>query len=172
MNTPIISVYRFGLYFVFFFLGYYVFSREEIIERLKKYTEALIIIAVSFCIRFTILYFGDNYADKPVNRGALYAACGYFGSVAVLVGMRKYGDFSNSFTKWMSRNSFGLYVFHYLGISSVALFIAKPRLLSAPLCYFLSLVAAFVFGFGLYAIISKIPVYRWIVLGIQKKKQE
>ena len=27
-----------------------------------------------------LIYFGDNYADKPVNRGALYAACGYFGS--------------------------------------------------------------------------------------------
>ena len=71
----------------------------------------------------------------------------------------------------MSRRSFGIYVFHYLGISSVALFIAKPKLLSAPLCYLLSLTAGFVFGFGLYAIISRIPVYRWLVLGLGKESR-
>ena len=170
LNTPIIAVYRCGFYLVFFFLGYYVFSREEVMKLLKKYAAALICIAGVLCITFTVLYFGENYADRPVNRGALYAACAYFGSLAVLAGMAKFGDFSNRFTRWMSRKSFGLYVFHYLGISSVALFIAKPKLLPAPLCYLLSLVAGFVFGFGLYEIISRIPVYRWLVLGIKRKK--
>ena len=69
----------------------------------------------------------------------------------------------------MSRRSFGLYVFHYLGISSVALFVAKPKLLPAPACYLLSLAAAFVFGYGLYEIISHIPLWRWAVLGIKKQ---
>lgn len=171
LNTPIIAVYRCGFYLAFFFLGYYVFSREGVMEKLKKYAPALICIAVVLCVTFTILYFGDNYADKPVNRGALYAACAYFGSLALLAGMARFGDFSNSFTRWMSRRSFGIYVFHYLGISSVALFIAKPKLLSAPLCYLLSLTAGFVFGFGLYAIISRIPVYRWLVLGLGKESR-
>ena len=71
----------------------------------------------------------------------------------------------------MSKHSFGLYVFHYLGISSVALFLAKPKILPAPLCYILSLIAGFVFGYGLYAIISRIPFFRWAVLGISKKKE-
>ena len=168
-NMPIVSVYRCGLYLVFFFLGYYVFSREEVMERLKKYAAALIFIALVLCIVFTVRYFGGNYADRPINRGALYAACAYFGSLAVLAGMARFGDFSNAFTGWMSRNSFGLYVFHYLGISSVALFIAKPKLVPVPLCYLFSLLAGFAFGFGLYAVISRIPVYRWLVLGIGKK---
>lgn len=174
LNTPIISVYRVGFYFVFFILGYYVFSNDEVMEKLKKHAVLLIISGTAVCILFSVLYFivygGMNYADKPVNSGPLYAACAYFGSLAMLGGMAKFGDFGNAFTKWMSRKSFGLYVFHYLGISSVALFIAKPGLMPAPACYLLSLAAGFAFGYGLYEIISRIPFFRWAVLGIKKEK--
>ena len=174
LNTPIVSVYRAGFYFVFFMLGYYVFSNDEVMEKLKNHAILLTVSGVAVCIIFSILYFvvygGMNYADKPVNRGPLYAACAYLGSLAMLGGMARFGDFGNSFTKWMSRKSFGLYVFHYLGISSVALFIAKPGILPAAVCYLLSLAAGFVFGYGLYEIISRIPFFRWAVLGIRKEK--
>jgi hypothetical protein len=70
----------------------------------------------------------------------------------------------------MSSHSFGLYVFHYLGISTVALVFAQNAILPAPLCYLFSLIAGFLFGYGLYAIISRIPFFRWAVLGISKKK--
>ena len=174
LNTPIVAVYRVGFYFIFFMLGYYVFSNDEVMEKLKNHAILLIVSGVAVCIIFSILYFvvygGMNYADKPVNRGPLYAACAYLGSLAMLSGMARFGDYCNSFTKWMSRKSFGLYVFHYLGISSVALFIAKPGILPAAVCYLLSLLAGFAFGYGLYEIISRIPFFRWAVLGIRKEK--
>ena len=170
LNTPIVSVYRFAFYFVFFLLGYYVFSNDEVMEKLKKNAVPLILIGVALCTAFTVRYFvllgGMNYADKPINRDPLFAACAYFGSLAMLGGMARFGDRSSAFTKWMSRKSFGLYVFHYLGISTVALLIAKPGLAPAPVCYLLSLAAGFLFGYGLYEIISKIPGYRWAVLGL------
>ncbi|MCR5105786.1 MAG: acyltransferase [Eubacterium sp.] len=174
LNAPIVSVYRFAFYFVFFMLGYYVFSNEEVMDKLKKYAVVFIVIGVALSISFAVLNFiirgGSNYADKPVNRGPLFAACAYFGSLAMLSGMARFGDFSNDFTKWMSSHSFGLYVFHYLGISTIALVFAKNELLPAPLCYLLSLIAGFLFGYGLYAIISRIPFFRWAILGIGKKK--
>ena len=175
LNTPIVSVYRFAFYFVFFILGYYVFSNDEVMEKLKKLAVPLILTGAALCVIFSVYYFivcgGLNYADKPINRNPLFAACSYFGSLAVLSGMAKFGDFSNGFTKWMSRKSFGLYVFHYLGISSVALIFAKPGLLPAPACYVLSLAAGFAFGYGLYEMISRIPFFRWAVLGIKKEKK-
>ena len=170
LNTPIVSVYRIAFYFVFFILGYYVFSHDAVVEKIKKLSLPLIIIALALCVTFALLYFGQNFADKPINRGWLYSLCAYFGSIAMLGGFARFGDFSNAFTEWMSRHSFGLYVFHYLGISTVALLIAKPKLLPAPASYILSLVAGFVFGYGLYALISRIPFFRWAVLGIKKKK--
>ncbi len=171
LNTPIVPVYRIAFYFVFFMFGYYVFSNDEVMEKLKKIAVPLIAFAAVLCIVFAVMYFGDNYADKPINRGFPYALDAYAGSLAMLSGFARFGDRSNDFTKWMSSHSFGLYVFHYLGISSVALVVAKPGLLPAPLCYFLSLLAGFAFGYGLYAVISRIPFFRWAVLGIKKKKE-
>ncbi|MGX8715248.1 MAG: acyltransferase family protein, partial [Lachnospiraceae bacterium] len=60
----------------------------------------------------------------------------------------------------------------YLGISSTALFIAKPALLPAAVCYIISLAAGFLYGYGLYEVISRIPFYRWAVLGIRKEKTD
>jgi hypothetical protein len=48
--------------------------------------------------------------------------------------------------------------------------LAKNRLLPAAVIYPLSLLAAFATGFGLYAIISFIPGYRVIAIGMRKKK--
>jgi surface polysaccharide O-acyltransferase-like enzyme len=172
LNTPVVSVYRIAFYFVFFMLGYYVFSNEEVMEKLKKTAVPLIVIAVGLCVAFTILYFGQNYAEKPVNRGIMYSLSAYIGSLAMLSGMARFGDKATLFTEWMTKHSFGLYVFHYLGISTVALLVAKPKFLPAPLCYVLSLIAGFAFGYGLYAIISRIPFFRWAVLGIKKKKEK
>ncbi len=174
LNTPIISVYRIAFYFVFFILGYYVFSHDEVMEKLKRYAVPLIVTGVLACVIFSAMYFstGANYAEEPVNRNPLYAVCAYFGSLAVLSGMARFGDCGNRFTKWMSRRSFGLYVFHYLGVSLIALLIAKPGLLPAPVCYLLSLSAGFAFGFGLYEIISRIPYFRWAVLGIKKERKD
>ena len=169
LNTPVITVYRFGLYGVVFLLGYYVFSHDEVIEVLKNRFLPLCIISVGLCVAFCVMYFGDNFADAPINRTPLFAAFCWFACLAILGGMAKYGDFENDLTRWMNKRSFGLYVFHYLGISSVALFLGKPGNVPAPAVYLLSLVAAFTVGYGLNAIISRIPFFRWAVLGIKKK---
>ncbi|MBE5923318.1 MAG: acyltransferase [Lachnospiraceae bacterium] len=170
LNTPLIVVYRFGYYFFVFLLGYYVLSHDEVIEVLKKWSLLLLAVSVVLCIWFCIKYFGDNYADKPVNRSVLFLSYSYFMCLALIGCFAKYFDFANAFTKWMSTRSFGLYVFHYLGISAVGLYLAKPGLVSAPLAYMLSLIAGFGGGYILYEIISRIPGYRWMVLGMKKKK--
>ena len=169
LNTPIIAVYRFGLYGMVFLLGYFVFSHDVVIETVKKWFLPFLAVALVLGVSFTWVYFGGNYADAPINRSWLYTSFAWFASLAVLGGMARYGDFENGFTRWMSRHSFGLYVFHYLGISAVGLLIAKAGVLPAPLVYFLSLLSGFVAGYLLYAIISRIPFFRWAVLGIKKK---
>lgn len=171
LNTPIICVYRFGLYGLLFFLGYFVFSHDEVIERLKKYFVLFLIPAIILGLLFCIANFGNVYADAPVNRTPVFLAYAWFACLAILGGMAKFGDFENRFTRFMNRYNFGLYVFHYLGISMVAVLLVKPGTISAIPAYLLSTVAAFTVPFVLYGIISKIPVYRWMVLGIKKDKR-
>ncbi len=172
LNTPVICVYRFGYYGVAFFLGYFVFSHDEVIEILKKhffvFLTAALILGFAFCYK----YFGENYADAPINRYPLFAAFGWFGSMAVLGGGAKYLDKTNAFMAWMTKMNFGLYVFHYLGISLVAFFIGNRGSLHPALVYLLSLISAFVTSYVLYEIVSRIPFFRWAVLGISRKKKE
>ena len=169
LNTPVIAVYRFGLYGTVFFLGYFVFSHDEVIEGMKKNVLIYVLAAVCAGIAFTAVHFGKNYADAPVNRSVFYGIFAWLGSLAVLAAAAKYCDFENSFTRWMSAHSFSLYVFHYLGISAVGLYIAKPGLLGPALIYPLSLLAGLAAGYVLGEIISRLPFMRWAVLGIRKK---
>ena len=168
LNTPIVTVYRFGLYGTVFVLGYCVFSHEEAMERVKKAFPLFLMFAAVTGIAFCVRYFGENYAVAPVNRTFLYAAFGWTACLTALGGMAEYGAHENGFTRFMSRHSFGLYVFHYLGISSVALWLAKPGILPAPAAYPASLAAGLAAGYLLEALISRIPFFRWAVLGISK----
>ena len=170
LNTPIICVYRFGYYGVAFFLGYFVFSHDEVIEVVKKWFLALLAVAVILGFAFCFRYFGENYADAPINRNLLFTSFGWFASMAFLGGAAKYLDYTNAFATFMSRHSFGLYIFHYLGISVIAVFIGTRHILPAALVYLLSLISAFVTSYILYELISRIPFFRWAVLGIKKEK--
>ena len=166
LNTPIIVVYRCGLYGFLFLLGYFVFSHQEVVETLKRWFFLFLVLALALGTAFCVTSFGLNYADAPVNRSPLFTGYCWFACLAVLGGMARYGDVAPPFTVWMRDRSFGLYVFHYLGISSVALFLGKPGRLPAPVIYLLSLLAGFFGGYLLNAVISRIPFLRWAVLGI------
>ena len=170
LNTPVICVYRFGYYGVAFFLGYFVFSHDEVIGVLKKWFPAFLVVAVILGFAFCFKYFGENYADDPINRYPLFTSFGWFASMAFLGGAAKYLDYTNAFATFMSRHSFGLYIFHYLGISMIAVFIGARHILPAALVYLLSFISAFITSYILYEIISRIPFFRWAVLGIKKEK--
>lgn len=171
LNTPIILVYRLGLYFFVFLLGYFVFSHDDVIDVLKRWFLPLLVIALVLGAAFCIRNFGGLYPDAPINRTPLYTSYGWFACLAILGGMAKYGNVSSRFTEWMRTRSFGLYVFHYLGISAVGLFLARPGIVSAPVAYLLSLVAGFGFGYGLNAVIARLPFFRWAVLGLSEREK-
>ena len=168
LNTPVVIVYRFGLYGVMFLAGYFIFSHEEVMERMQKAFPIILVIGLGLASAFVISYFGQNYADAPINRGLLDNAFAWLGSLAMLSGFARFVDFETGFTRWMSSKSFGLYVFHYIGIAAVALFIAKPALLPAPVIYILSTIAGFGGGILLSFVFSKLPFFRWALLGIKK----
>ena len=66
LNTPVICVYRFGIYGICFLLGYYVFSHEKVTDRLARVSVALAAAAVVLAVFYVRYYFGENYAEEPV----------------------------------------------------------------------------------------------------------
>ena len=66
LNTPFVTVYRFGIYGFCFFAGYFLFSHEEVMERLCKWWWMFDLASAVLGISYTVRYFGENYAIAPV----------------------------------------------------------------------------------------------------------
>ena len=171
LNTPVIVVYRFGIYGLGFFVGYFVMSHEEVMERVGKNWILLSSIALIMCIVFVASFLGQSYPDHEVLDTVICNIYAWTGVLGVLAFMKKWGGFENAFSKWMCRRSWGLYVFHYLMIAVSGWYLRTLAPGLAPFIVYLIVAAA---GFGgsyvLYEMFSRIPVIRWCVLGIKKEK--
>ena len=173
LNTPIIVVYRFGIYGLGFMIGYFVLSHDEVMDRLGKNWLLLSILAFASCIAFVILYKGQPYPDHVVLDTIMCNVYAWFGTLGILAFMKKWGNFTNAFSKWMCRKSWGLYVFHYLMIAVSGWYLHTLCPFLAPvIVYLLVAIAAFAGSYLLYEIMSRIPFIRWCVLGIKKEKKE
>lgn len=171
LNTPVVVVYRFGIYGLGFLLGYYIFSHDAVMDKMGKYWWLFSALGVISCILFVVNYWGKPYPDHEVLDTLLCNIYVWFGTLGVLSFMKKWGGFENSFSKWMCKKSWGIYIFHYLPIAVSAWYLKKyvPQM-PASLVYIFVAVAGFAGALFLYEIISRIPLIRWCVLGIKKKK--
>lgn len=172
LNTPIIVVYRFGIYGAGFLIGYFVFSHDEVMERLARCWLPLSVLGAASGALFVGMYWGQPYPDHVVLDTFVCNLYAWLGTVGILAFMKKWGGFENRFADWMKERSFGLYVFHYLPIAVSAWYLKlyAPRL-SPVIIYLLVGVSGFAGAFLLNGIISKIPVIRWCVLGIGKERK-
>lgn len=172
LNTPVITVYRFGIYGFCFLLGYFVFAHETVVERLSRCRYILAAGAVAMGCGYVCYYFGENYAVEPVVNSPFSIAYGWVTVLAVLAVMKRWGDRTSAFAAWMTKRSFGLYVFHYLPLSAAAYLLDRFTSASALTSYLAAGAAAFAGGLLLYEAVSRIPVLRWCVLGIKKGKRK
>ncbi len=173
-NTPMITVYRFGYYGIGFLLGYFVFAHEEVIDRLRRYRFVLAPSALALGILYTVMYFGQNYADASAHievinsvPAVLYA---WAAVLAIFACAKEWGNVDNSVTRFMTKRSFGMYVFHFFGISGAALLLYMYTDLPVAVRCVIVGIAGLLAGFVLPEIIGRIPVLRYLILGIRKKR--
>lgn len=173
LNTPMITVYRFGYYGFGFLVGYFLFSQEAVIDRLRKYRFIFLTAAAALGALYTVMYFGQNYADASAHIEVINSipavAFAWAAVLAIFSCAREWFDKETPLTRFMTKKSFGVYMFHYLGISAVALFLCR---FSTPLAarYAAVLVGGLAAGFILPEIIGRIPVVRYFAMGIRKPK--
>lgn len=168
LNTPIIVVYRFGIYGAGFFIGYFVMSHDHVMERLEKQWILFTAAGVISGLVFTILCWQKSYPDHEVLDTFCCNVFAWSGTLGVLAFMKKWGGFENGFSRFMIKKSWGLYLFHYLPIAVTAFYLKQIMPGLAPLLvYFLTAVAGFAGAIVLYEIISRIPGLCWCVLGMK-----
>ena len=164
LNNPVVVVYRFGIYGFSFFLGYFVFAHEAVIERLSKAALPLSLAALALGILSLVLHFGADYANAPTVSSVEAVVFGWAACLALLGGMKRWGDREYGLVKYLAPRSYGLYILHYLPLSAAALLLHRAGFSALP-SYLLTAAAGFGGALILYEIVSRIPVVRYLVLG-------
>lgn len=170
LNTPVITVYRFGIYITAYLLGYYVFSHEKIQESLERKATPFCVAAIALGIVYTWYYFGTNYAEDACLKSLFTAVYLWIAVLAVLGAGKKWFGIENGFTRFMTRESSGIYMLHCM-IMSMLCWVLRFRLgLPAAAVYIVGIVLTLLVSIGLNELLRWIPVVRFFVLGIRKKK--
>ena len=170
LNTPVITVYRFGIYFMAFILGYFFFSHEEVIERLSKARIPLLLTAVAAGIAYTAYYFGSNYTSDECLKNIFTNLYLWIAVLAIFSCAKSWFDKSTSFTAFMSQRSFGWYILHYPVVFITSYLLVNYTKLPALLIYLFAFLIELLVTALLFELFSRIPVIRFLVLGIKKKK--
>lgn len=172
LNTPVVTVYRFGIYAFAFFLGYFVFAHENIIDRLGKIDIPLGIAALMSGALYLYLHYGDEYAIMPTVNSVSAVVYAWLASLAILALMKRRYNRESAFTSFMTKRSFGLYVFHYFPLTFAAWMLELYAKVSAVPTYAIAALSAFFGAFVLYETVVRIPFVRWCLLGIKKSAKK
>ena len=172
LNAPVIIVYRFGIYAFAFFLGYLVFWRPSVETALVRTRVFWGVCAISFGVLYFRRFFGENYADAAVLERFLTNAYAWTATLAILGFSKRYADRPTRFSTFLASTSFGLYVFHMFFAYAATLLFARLRDLPEPLEIALVAVATFAGSFATYFVVRRVPILRFLVLGLRRSRAE
>lgn len=165
LNTPLIEVYRHGIYIFSFLLGYFVFSHDHIQDLLGRKAPFLLTLAGLLAVVYTVTAWGQNYAEPGHLKALLTNAYAWFGTLAVLSAGKRWLDKETGFTRCMAPRSFGFYLLHYPPLVLGAW--AMDKLLHLPVWSMYPLLALMelILLPPLVAAIKRIPILRTLILG-------
>lgn len=182
LNTPLIEVYRNGIYINCFLMGYYIFSNEKHIKVLEKAKAGLVPAAVLCAIGYYVyirlcvepLATDDilttvAYTSKSVLQHPFTNIFAWITILAVFSIAPTCLNFHNRFSAYMTKANFGYYALHYPCLAVVAFLVLEKTNLPIGACYVVNLLGMTLLTTVLYIIISKIPVVRALLLGIYKR---
>ena len=161
----LLNLYKPIFYLIPFLMGYFVFSHDEVQERLEKvWGPLLICAAISGIILIATTFGQDNtspeYLGSPLN--TLY---GWLMCLAMMAWFKAKFDYTGKFAGYMTKSSFGIYIVHYLVIAAVGYTLKVHTNLPPAAIYAILTVAVFTLSPLLYEAIRRIPIVKWCVLG-------
>lgn len=169
LNMPVLTTYRFGIYFTSFLIGYYVFSHEKVQEMIEKIRVPMLCLAAAGTVLYGLYYGGSNYASSACLQSIMTNLYLWIVVLAVMGTCKKYFNYETAFTRYMTKSSFGIYILHY-PVLIVTCYILHFHFDFPAICnYMIALVIDFLMTFILYEMIRRIPFVRFIVLGIKRK---
>ena len=165
------NLYKPLTYFVPFLMGYFVFSHDEVQDRVEKMHLPMLICAVVACVALCWTGWGQNNTTPQFLSGWLNCLYAWLMILAMLGCFKAWFNKTNRFATYMTKSSFGVYVLHYLVIGSLGYMMKMYTSLAPWMQYVILFAAVMTIPFALYEIIKRIPFIRWCVLGIKKKSR-
>lgn len=170
LNMPVLTTYRFGIYFISFLIGYYIFSHDRVQELIEKIHMPMLCLAVIGAVLYARYYYGCNYTSPECLQSIMTNLYLWVAVLAIIGCSKRYFDRETAFTRYMTQASFGIYILHY-PVLIVTCYILHYYLgLPAIWNYTLALMIGMIMTFVLYEGIRRIPVVRFFVLGIKGGK--
>ncbi|MCL1819085.1 MAG: acyltransferase family protein [Oscillospiraceae bacterium] len=134
-------------YLAYFLLGYFFLSNDKLLEKLDRYRFLL--------LGLTVLYSGFT---RFIIDGEFYEMASWLWILMILGMGRHYLNFKGNITAYLSKSSFGIYIFHQSWIVIAAFFIFKVTdspVLQIPIIFLSSVVLTYL----TYEVCKRVSVF-------------
>ena len=167
----LLNLYKPLFYLVPFLMGYFVFSHDEVQERVRKAWIPLMACAVIAGTVLIVTTFGQDNTSPQYLGSPLNCLYGWLMCLAMMGWFKARFDGTNRFATYMTQSSYGIYIVHYLVIASLGYMMKTYTSLAPWMMYVILFMAVMLLSPAIYEIIKRIPFVRWCVLGIKKEKK-
>ena len=164
------NLYKPVFYLICFLLGWFVFSHDEVQEKVKNAWIPLTGCAVVAGLALIITTFGQDNTSPQYLGSPLNCLYGWLACLALMGWFNAKFDRTGRFAGYMTRSSFGLYIVHYLVVASLGYMMKMYTQLPPAAMYVILTVAVFTLSPLLYEILHRIPFVRWCVFGEKKTR--
>ena len=164
----LLNLYKPLFYMIPFLLGYLVFSHENVQEKVRKAWIPLMVCAIVSGAILIITTFGQDNTSPAYLSNPLTCLYGWLMCLALMGWFKACFDKTSPFADYMTRNSFGIYILHYVIVASIGYTLKMHTHLPPVAIYAILTVAVFTLTPLLHEILKRIPFVRWAVLGVKK----
>ena len=125
----------------FVLLGYYIFSEDEVVEKLSEYSGYFLTITIVSVIIYNYIFVFLGIRDSVTNDICPYVAL-WFGVLGIIGFASNHMNWNNRITKYLSANSFKIYIIHFMWIVIIQFYLSRISN-SIAVCYIVSVAFAF-----------------------------
>jgi glucan biosynthesis protein C len=169
LNLPILIMYRFGIYGLVFLAGYFIFSHDNVLNALEKIYIPTTIVAIILGVLYVINYFGQDYTSPQCLQSFFTNVYLWITVLAILGFAKARFNKTSKFSQFMSKSSFGFYVIHYPVVMVICYLLFYSFNFPVIVNYLIALVVEFLLTAVLFELFRRIPVIRYLVLGIKNE---
>ena len=165
----LLNLYKPLFYLIPFLMGYFVFSHDEVQEKVKKAWIPLLACAAVSGIVLIVTTFGQDNTSPQYMGSPLNCIYGWLACLSLIGWFQACFDRTSTFAGYMTRSSFGLYIVHYLVVAAIGYMLKIYTQLPPWSMYVILAVAVFALSPLLYELLRRIPFVRWAVLGEKRR---